>query len=195
MYPDGGFSRLRLYGKVVPPPAPSSATPDLKVGEELSSALNGGVATACSDQHFGVRSNLLLPGRGKDMGDGWETARSGGKGHVDWVIIRLGLPGKSIDRIVVDTKDFKGNFPRSVKVEGFMGDGGQGQVEPEVQDKGWKELLRGGEQPGQRHAETVYEGEALDVPRLDSGKVWTHVKLTIIPDGGVKRLRIFGQRA
>lgn len=42
-----------------------------------------------SDQHFGVGSNLILPGRGKDMGDGWETKRSRVKGHKDWVIIKL----------------------------------------------------------------------------------------------------------
>lgn len=42
-----------------------------------------------SDQHFGVGSNLLLPGRGKDMGDGWETKRSRTLGHKDWVTICL----------------------------------------------------------------------------------------------------------
>lgn len=42
-----------------------------------------------SDQHFGVGANLILPGRGKDMGDGWETKRSRAKGHKDWVVIKL----------------------------------------------------------------------------------------------------------
>lgn len=45
-----------------------------------------------SDQHFGVGSNLILPGRGKHMGDGWETKRSRVKGHKDWVIIKLYVP-------------------------------------------------------------------------------------------------------
>lgn len=190
MYPDGGFARLRLYGKVVPPPVSTADTI-----EELSSALNGGVATACSDQHYGVISNLILPGRGVDMGDGWETARSRGKGHVDWVIVRLGLQGKSIDKIVIDTKDFKGNFPREVRVEGLVGEGKSGE-EPGVDNKGWKPLLQGGDQPGKRDVETVFEGEkGLDIPALSEGEVWTHVKMTMVPDGGVKRLRIFGCRA
>lgn len=197
MYPDGGFSRLRLYGQVVPPPAPStiSSTSSEQL-EDLASALNGGVATACSDQHFGVRSNLLLPGRGKDMGDGWETKRSRAKGHVDWVTIRLGLPAKSIEKVVVDTKDFKGNFPRLFKVEGLLSDPSSPRAEePKADDGSWTDLIIG-EQPGKAHTELVYEGSQLAQKEVgEESKVWTHVKLTMIPDGGVKRIRVFGHRA
>lgn len=56
---------------------------------DLAHVFSGGRAVFISDQHFGVGSNLLLPGRGKDMGDGWETKRSREKGHNDYVIIRL----------------------------------------------------------------------------------------------------------
>jgi allantoicase len=89
MYPDGGIARFRLYGTAVPVfPADTSAV------LELSATVNGGVATACSDQHFGTKDNLLLPGRGVDMGDGWETKRTRGA-HVDWVIVRLGAPAQA----------------------------------------------------------------------------------------------------
>ena len=56
---------------------------------DLAHVFSGGRVVFTSDQHFGVGSNLLLPGRGKDMGDGWETKRSRQQGHKDWVIIRL----------------------------------------------------------------------------------------------------------
>lgn len=76
---------------------------------DLASVFSGGRTVFVSDQHFGVGSNLLLPGRGnnlivlhnstinvnnahylgKDMGDGWETRRSRTEGHKAWVVIQL----------------------------------------------------------------------------------------------------------
>ena len=195
MYPDGGIARLRVYGRAVPPPLTSVvAIEGEKPIEELSSALNGGVAISCSDQHFGVKSNILLPGRGKDMGDGWETARSRTKGHVDWVICRLGLKGKDVENVVVDTKDFRGNFPRAVRVEGWCGVDGDAAEEPKADNEGWVELVRG-ERPCQADTEHVFAAQQFSDFVIPDGKVWTHVKLTIIPDGGVKRLRVFGRRA
>lgn len=198
MYPDGGIARLRVYGKVVPPPLPPSVTADQKPLEDLASALNGGVAIQCSDQHFGVKSNLLLPGRGKDMGDGWETARSRTAGHTDWVIARLGLKGKSIEKVVVDTKDFRGNFPKAVKVEGWSVDRVKAALgtedEPKADSAGWIPLIQG-EHPCSADTEHVFESKDLAVSGVLEDKVWTHVKMTILPDGGVKRLRVFGKRA
>ena len=197
MYPDGGIARLRVYGKVVPPPLPSSAASGERQMEDLASALNGGVATSCSDQHFGIKSNLLLPGRGKDMGDGWETARSRSKGHTDWVIVRLGLKGRSIEKVVVDTKDFRGNFPRTVKVEGWavpLAKAALGTEDEPKHGQGWTPLVAG-EQPCRADTEHVFEEQDLVFSQPPDGQVWTHVKMTILPDGGVKRLRIFGRRA
>lgn len=199
MFPDGGIARLRVYGRVVPPPLPASAASSgaERPLEDLASALNGGVAIECSDQHFGVKSNLVLPGRGKDMGDGWETARSRSAGHTDWVIIKLGLRGKSIEKVIVDTKDFRGNFPRGVKVEGWPAEPAKaalGMDVPKVDSAGWVSLIDG-EKPCQADTEHIFQGDDLmaSVPLEDW--VWTHVKMTIIPDGGVKRLKVFGRRA
>jgi allantoicase len=50
------------------------------------------------------------------MGDGWETKRSRGGEHCDWVVVKLGAQGV-IERVVVDTAHFKGNFPKMVKLE------------------------------------------------------------------------------
>ncbi len=90
IYPDGGVARLRVYG--LPHRDWSAQNADEQV--DLAASLNGGRALACSDEHFGTMSNILNPGRGVNMGDGWETARRRTPGN-DWVIVALGHPGKS----------------------------------------------------------------------------------------------------
>lgn len=169
MYPDGGIARFRLYGRAVP------VLP--KDGGLLDTAAvqNGGVTVGASDQHFSPADNILLPGRGHDMLDGWETARSRAPGHVDWVVIKLGAP-TVISNIVVDTANFKGNFPQKVNLKGFNGE------PPKFDSKEWVTLV-----PDSKtgpHKEHKYD--VLDK------NVYTHVLLTLIPDGGVKRVRVFG---
>lgn len=85
MHPDGGIARFRVYGSV----HVESISPTLSAPVDLALVLNGGRVIATSDQHFSQGPNLILPGRGKDMGDGWETKRSRTPGHQDWVIIKL----------------------------------------------------------------------------------------------------------
>ncbi|KAI1822369.1 hypothetical protein F4861DRAFT_532286 [Xylaria intraflava] len=171
MYPDGGIARFRLFGHAVP------VFPDDKeVIFDLAAAQNGAVAVSCSDQHFGTKDNLILPGRGKDMGDGWETARSRTKGHIDWVIIRLGAPA-NIQSFIIDTAFFRGNFPQAAKLDAIEW---KESGEPGADAKGWTEVLEPRKcGPDQEHA--------FDC--MIKSQPFTHVKLTIIPDGGVKRLR------
>lgn len=177
MYPDGGIARFRLFGHAVPVfPDDAAAVVD------LAAAQNGGVAVACSDQHFGNKDNLLLPGRGKDMGDGWETARSRGRDHVDWAVVRLGARGR-IARFVVDTAHFRGNFPQSVALYALAW---AGEGEPEAGDAGWREVVA----PTKMGPDAEHE---LACAAADD--VFSHVKLVMMPDGGVKRLRAFGTRA
>lgn len=208
MFPDGGIARFRLYGHAVPFfPSPNITAegeptqPEI----ELSAAVMGGVCIACSDERFGKGANLLLPGRGKDMGDGWETRRSRAEGHVDWVVVKLVVRGL-VKRVVVDTKHFRGNFPRAVRIQAanleeeakegeLLGEGGK--------DGGrWVELV--GEQRLGPDAEHEFflsdDGELNHSPSETAGdggskRGYTHVKMTIIPDGGVKRLRVFGVQA
>ena len=45
------------------------------------------------NEHFGRAENILAPGSGKNMGDGWETRRSRGK-NFDWLIIKCSSPGR-----------------------------------------------------------------------------------------------------
>lgn len=181
MYPDGGIARFRLYGQAMPV-WPANAAEEV----ELSAAVMGGVAVKCSDQHFGGKENLLLPGRGVDMGDGWETKRSREEGHVDWVIVRLGARG-TVTKVVVDTAHFRGNFPPRVTVEGLDASGEM----VEAGDARWVELL-GAEKLG---PDQEFEFGSAAMKNLQGGRAYTHLKMTIIPDGGVKRFRAFGTRA
>lgn len=177
MYPDGGIARFRLYGHAVPVfPEDKDAIFD------LAAAQNGGVAISYSDQHFGVIANLIYPGRGKDMGDGWETSRSRGKGHVDWAIIKLGAKGL-IQNLVVDTAFFRGNYPQAIKVEAIDWNG---EGEPGALADDWVDVVAPSKcGPDQEHP---HESLVKDKP-------FTHVKLVMIPDGGVKRIRVFGKRS
>ncbi|KAI9801466.1 MAG: Allantoicase [Piccolia ochrophora] len=179
MHPDGGIARFRVYGVAVPI-APKDAAEIV----DLAAAVNGGVAVAASNERFGPRGNVLLPGRGKDMGDGWETARSRGAEHEDWCVVKLGWEGW-VDRVVVDTKDFKGNFPREVRVEGMV-KGTMGQ-----EDEEWVILVgKSACGPDREHVFEVGNGLAEAVKERTFGVV----KLVMIPDGGMKRLRVFGMR-
>lgn len=125
------------------------------------------------------------------MGDGWETARSRTPGHVDWAIMQLGLSG-SVVKVVVDTKDFRGNFPRAVRVHGLVAGGSDSGVVPAHDHPGWVELVKG-DKPCKADTEHVFEGGDLVAGGEDT-RVFSHVKLILVPDGGAKRFRIFGRR-
>ncbi|KAG2354899.1 galactose-binding domain-like protein [Suillus spraguei] len=176
MYPDGGIARFRVYGNVVPvqPDSPQEVF-------DLAHVFAGGRVTFMSDQHFGVGANLILPGRGKDMGDGWETKRSRQKGHKDWVIIKLGTPGH-LRTVEIDTAHFKGNFPETCELHALCS-------EDEVPDSNaieWAQILSPVKLgPHRRH---FFPLEA------DVSVAYTHVKLTIYPDGGIKRVRVCGTK-
>ncbi len=181
MFPDGGIARVRLYGVAVP------VWPEDEGAEvELSSALMGGRVVGFSDEHFGKAGNVLMPGRGVDMGDGWETKRSREVGHADWVVVRLGARGR-VRRCLVDTMHFRGNFPQGVRVEGL--DAGEEEVVG-GDDERWVEVV--GVQGCEKDKEHVFADGLL---KSVEGRAFTHMKMTIIPDGGVKRFRVFGVRA
>ncbi|MDX2422254.1 MAG: allantoicase [Amphritea sp.] len=178
IYPDGGIARLKLYG--IPYLDWSSVNSDQEI--DLAAAINGGRALACSNEHYGTMSNILNPGRGINMGDGWETARRRTPGN-DWVIIALGHPGE-ISRVVVDTLHFKGNYPDSCSIQAAFVKGGTDE-QIETQSLFWKELL-----PSQKlamHQEHQFEQQLNSLGNI------THIRLNIFPDGGVSRLRLFGK--
>ncbi|MGA9749512.1 MAG: allantoicase, partial [Nocardioides sp.] len=170
MHPDGGVARLRVHGRPAPDPALLTGTIDLAALE------NGGDVVDCSDAFYAAARNLLLPGRARTTGEGWENARrrTGGNDHVT---VRLTGSG-TVRRIVIDTSCFLGNAPGQVLVRGCAGDP-EGRAEAD-----WVTLLpRTDVQPDTRH---VFAVSAHDDP-VD------HVRLDVYPDGGLARLRILGE--
>ena len=176
IYPDGGVARLRAYGAVHREWRGETASVD------LAAALNGGGALACSDEHYGSKHNLLLPGRGASMADGWETRRRREPGH-DWVILRLGHSGR-IRRVEIDTAHFKGNFPHQVSIQGALLDDVEG-ADLTSRCLYWPTLL----EPQLLQADHVHRFEA---EVRDLGKI-SHARVNMHPDGGMSRVRLFGQ--
>jgi len=179
IFPDGGVARLRVFGFVFPDwDGLARAGGEL----DLASVQNGGLVLSASDMFFGSRHNLILPGRARDMGDGWETRRRRGPGH-DWAIVRLGRAGV-IRRAEVDTTHFKGNAPGSCSIEVT-----RAADEPAesllVPGGAWRELLP--RTPLQPHRLHRFEEELLPAGEA------THARLNIFPDGGVSRLRLFAR--
>jgi allantoicase len=173
IYPDGGVARFRVYGE---PRRDWSAVSENEE-TDLASALNGALAIACNDMFFSHMGNLLMPGRGVNMGDGWETKRNRTPGNRDWVIVRLAHPG-IIRRALVDTAHFKGNYPDSCLIEGCHSDG------DDLSQATWVPILP--QVKLQADHEHLYESE------IQAHGPVTHIRLTIVPDGGVSRLRLWG---
>jgi allantoicase len=165
---------------------------------DLASEAIGGAAIACNDEFFAKKENLLrthaaewrehaYTDRGKWM-DGWETRRyrpadgvaPGRESDVhDWCIVRLGMPG-AIRGIVVDTAFFRGNFPDTCRIEAATIDAPLDLRELDSAE--WLELV----------PRSPLEGNAQNLFPVTSEQRFTHVRLSIYPDGGVARLRVHG---
>ena len=180
IFPDGGVARFRVYGLVVPDWS------KLKPGElvDLAAVENGGVPLVCSDMFFSSMTNLIMPGRSENMGDGWETKRRRGPGY-DWIILKLGLPG-TIRKVEVDTNHFKGNYPDTCSIDGCAAPGASPD---ELMGGGarWSEILP--RTKLEAHARHFFERELFPMENC------THIRLNIHPDGGVSRLRVWGTPA
>jgi allantoicase len=180
IFPDGGVARLRVWGRVAKDWSQVGA--DARI--DLLAMENGGRGIIASDEHYGCIENLTAPGRGANMGDGWETRRRRETGH-DWAVLELGAPGR-IEEVVVDTAHFKGNYPDRC----FLQAASEASGSPEeiaAQSEGWPLLL----------PEAKLEADKVHVFReglADLGAV-RFVRLNIIPDGGVSRLRLVGRVA
>ncbi len=173
IYPDGGVARLRVYGRPQLDAAVGSAL-------DLAGALHGATVIAANNEHFGAASNLLLPGRGVNMGDGWETRRRREPGN-DWCLIALATPGV-IHSVEVDTAHFKGNYPDACSLQAARVVGGT-EASLVTQSMFWPELLA----PQKLGMDAEHRFDALAA----LGPV-THVRFNIFPDGGVSRLRLHG---
>jgi allantoicase len=177
LYPDGGVARLRIYGS----PLADWHRAEKGTLFDLAAIDNGAYIVGTNNEHFGLATNLLMPGRGLNMGDGWETRRRREPGN-DWCIIALAHPG-TVKKIVVDTAFFKGNYPDRCSIQAAYVTHGT-DSSTITQSMFWQELL-----PSQKlgmSQEHPFESEVIDI-----GKI-THVRFNIFPDGGVSRLRLWG---
>ncbi|MEM9750834.1 MAG: allantoicase [Pseudomonadota bacterium] len=178
IYPDGGVARLRLFGV----PDIDWSARDAGERMDLASALNGARVIACNDEHFGRLANILAPGRGVNMGDGWETRRRREPG-ADWGLIELARPGR-IEEILIDTAHFKGNFPDRCSLQAIGG----ADVPAEAliaQSLFWPMLL-----PEQK---MTADAEHRFTSKILSHEPVRYIRLNLAPDGGVSRLRLFGR--
>jgi allantoicase len=178
IYPDGGVARFRVYGTV------SKDWSQVGTDEllDLASAVNGARAIACNDMFFSAMGNLIMPGRGINMGDGWETKRNRTPGNRDWVMIQLATPG-NIEEVLVDTCHFKGNYPDRCSIEGAMLAPGN---DPMSSDTQWQLLLP--------EAKLSADAEHKFRQELQNKGPFSHIRLNIFPDGGISRLRIYGKK-
>jgi len=178
IYPDGGVARLRVHGRVIS----DAAALDRSARQDLASVTLGARAIAWNDAHFGAVANLLNPGKGVNMGDGWETRRRREPGN-DWCIVELGHPGR-IEEIVLDTAFFKGNYPDRCSIQAALVAGGTAQSIV-TQSQFWAELLA--PQKMEMDREHSYSAEVQDIG------VVSHVRLNLFPDGGLSRVRLLGK--
>jgi allantoicase len=157
---------------------------------DLASEKIGGAVLAANDEFFAPRENLLKPdapifieGKYTDLGkwmDGWETRRRRTPGF-DWCIIRLGMPG-IIRGVVVDTSFFRGNYPEHCSLEACALDGQPTAEELTSEAIQWTQIL----------PQLPLAGDTQNPFAVEGEQRFTHLRFKIYPDGGVARLRVYG---
>jgi allantoicase len=158
---------------------------------DLASERLGGAVIVANDDFFAPRENLLkaskpvfIEGKYTDRGkwmDGWETRRRRTPGF-DWCILRLGLPG-IIHGVVVDTSFFRGNYPEHCSLEAASVDGLPTETELTNESLNWIQVL----------PQMPVAGDSQNPFPIQYKERVTHLRFKIYPDGGVARLRVFGE--
>ena len=177
IFPDGGVARLRVYGSI--------DTNKVKFNKKiinLTSVLNGASIIACNNEHFGRAENILAPGVGKNMGDGWETRRSRGK-NFDWLILKCATAGK-VKKIQIDTHHFKGNYPDTCTLQAALITKSRSPKAIVANSRKWKFLLS--KVKLKAHKKHNFQNTLMKNTKIN------HVKINIFPDGGISRIRLFG---
>ena len=178
IFPDGGVARIRLYGKI----DIEKAIINGKI-TNLSSVLNGATILGCNNEHFGRAENVIAPGKGENMGDGWETRRSRGK-NIDWLIMKFGKIG-IINKLEIDTHHFKGNYPDYCSVQAatiLKNVSTNSIIKGSVK---WKIILNKAKlKANKKH---VFKNIKMKKNKIN------FLKISIYPDGGISRIRAFGK--
>jgi len=168
-------------------PADTATPPGLV---DLAAERVGGVAPRANDEFFAEKENLLKPGRGvfipdkyTERGkwmDGWETRRRRTPGH-DWCVVQLGMRG-IIRQVDIDTNHFLGNHPPFASLDALCLTTAFPSDAAAVENLSWHSLL----------PQSPLNSGSQNLFAITSAESWTHLRLNIIPDGGVARLRVYG---
>jgi allantoicase len=156
---------------------------------DLASRTFGGGVVSANDEFFAAADHLVEPGapvyaprtfgQKGQVYDGWETRRRRDAGH-DHAIVRLGAPGV-VHGVDIDTAYFTGNFPPYAAVEGCALDGYPDA--DQLAGAHWKTLV----------PRAPLVGDSQNLFTVESRDRFTHIRLSIFPDGGVARLRVYGE--
>jgi allantoicase len=160
---------------------------------DLAARPAGGAVLWANDDLFAEKENLIKPGPAEhrpgtfghkgQVYDGWETRRRRGldtNAH-DAAIVRLGVPAV-VRGVVVDTAWFTGNYPPQISVEAAYVEG-HPAVDELVDKTQWTTIVERGD----------INGDTRNPFAVNVSKRWSHVRLSIYPDGGVARLRVHGE--
>ncbi|KAG6453581.1 allantoicase [Manduca sexta] len=187
-------------------------TQDFTKLSDFASVSTGGKVLFATDDFFAVSENLIADSEpifiadkytefGKWM-DGWETRRKRIPGH-DWCIIKLAI-NCVIRGLLVDTAFFTGNNAPKFSIQAALLTPEEEELIPErnagsassdrdlelvsrLHSEKWKEIVPITPlQPG-------YEETRRNYVKVASEKAWTHIRLNIYPDGGIARLRVYGE--
>jgi allantoicase len=155
------------------------------VNVDLASRALGGSVVAASDESFGVKERLIeptepsfVPGtfdlRGEVV-DGWETRRHA---DGDWAIVRLGVGGR-LHTIDVDTRFFSANQPTGCRIDACVLDPTCDATAAAVC---WTTIVDS----------VALKPDLHNVFAVGDARRYTHVRLHLESDGGVARLRAYG---
>ncbi|KAF9208043.1 Allantoicase [Podila verticillata] len=151
---------------------------------DLASANKGGKVLETSDELFGegfhlIKDDPAIEDKNRETAngfwkDGWETRRHNKDAH-HTATIQLASAG-TIAGFDVDTSFFDGSHPAFASIEACL-------IVKGEEDYQWRELLPKIPLSGNSHH--YYGLQASD-------DIYTHVRLNMYPDGGIARLRVFG---
>ena len=151
----------------------------------LASPRLGTKAIFATDEFFAPKERMLddapavfiddkYDDNGKWM-DGWESRRRRNSGH-DYCVVELGVKAV-IWGVDIDTSHFTGNFPPAAFIEACLSDGVPGD------DAVWMEIIPA----------TPLSADAHHYVKCTGLETYNYLRLHILPDGGVARLRVYGE--
>ncbi|CAL1673497.1 unnamed protein product [Lasius platythorax] len=190
IFPDGGITRLRVYGEVLEPLTPTYPLSSSNWSLDLVSKIYGGNCIAYSSCCIHTHpNNLIKPAEPTNEEDGWHTARSFLRSNIwfpgrmcgeEWAIFQLGYYGK-IASIIIDTTYCIGNAPYAVQVQGISEKNSSTIL---LDTPSWKNIIS---------YTTVNAGcQQVIAAQNYQDTTMVYVKLLIKPDGCISRFRVFG---